>query len=536
MTVVQSGGSVAQLRRVNPYPGLMIDAEVWRDAHEYHRDLVRLHHLALHGWGIVQGLEVSLARGADNTLRIEPGIAIDPAGNFIVVGQQQMYRIMSREPGPVYLVLQFSDVLAEPATSGAGRGQPTRVIEAYRIQERDRLPTEAYVELVRIDLDPAAGSIREPNDRAVPGRNELDERNRVQLGSAAVPAELRLPPPVPLSPEAAASAPPPVAAPPDTLSPRVDHLASQIEELAKRVEAAAHVPAVIPLPVASGEDGAAASSASVQQLGQQVQQVTDEVRQLREQVASTPVSTSSPAVDALAQRVQSLAQDVETLGFQVQGLAARPEAAPPPPPPPVVVPPAPARLHVRLALVDHGSAGWDQHRRGLRLLGREIGLTASDLSADVLDQPVTLGAANAVDVLYLSGVAALSLSDADVAAVGALLDRGGVVVGEGCAVGPGAESGAREFAMSFVDLASRLGRQLTRVDRDHPLLSARHVFGEPPPGARGTPRVLESGGMVYSDADYGCAWQGGPADRPLPRGTIRESIEFGANLVTYRRS
>ena len=62
MTVARTGGSVGQLRRVNPYPGLMIDADVWRDAHEYHRDVLRLHHLALHGWGI--GLRIQdISRG-----------------------------------------------------------------------------------------------------------------------------------------------------------------------------------------------------------------------------------------------------------------------------------------------------------------------------------------------------------------------------------------------------------------------------------------------------------------------------------------
>ena len=34
-----------QFRRVNPFQGLMIDAGVWLDAHEYHRNQMRLHHL-----------------------------------------------------------------------------------------------------------------------------------------------------------------------------------------------------------------------------------------------------------------------------------------------------------------------------------------------------------------------------------------------------------------------------------------------------------------------------------------------------------
>jgi hypothetical protein len=47
--------------------------------------------------------------------------------------------------------------------------------------------------------------------------------------------------------------------------------------------------------------------------------------------------------------------------------------------------------------------------------------------------------------------------------------------------------------------------------------------------------VLKASGLVYSDADYGCSWQGGPVDRALPRAAIREAIEFGANLAVYRK-
>ena len=110
-----------------------------------------------------------------------------------------------------------------------------------------------------------------------------------------------------------------------------------------------------------------------------------------------------------------------------------------------------------------------------------------------------------------------------------------MLLGEGCRGGPNGETGAREFALSFVSLATRLGRTLTRVDRGHALMTAGHVFGEPPTGSRANARVLEAGGMVYSDADYGCAWQGGATDHPLPRATIRDALEFGVNLAIFRR-
>src|SRR3974377_1933374 len=120
--------------RVEPFPGMMIDTQIWRDAHDYHRELLRRHHLSLHGYGLVRGLEVSLVESEKNTLRIEPGIAIDPAGNFVPVASPQRYPVSARQPGIVFRVLQLSDVPV-----GSASGQSPYVREAYRIQERDRL-------------------------------------------------------------------------------------------------------------------------------------------------------------------------------------------------------------------------------------------------------------------------------------------------------------------------------------------------------------------------------------------------------------
>jgi hypothetical protein len=115
-----------------------------------------------------------------------------------------------------------------------------------------------------------------------------------------------------------------------------------------------------------------------------------------------------------------------------------------------------------------------------------------------------------------------------------VLERGGAVIGDGCAAGPSGEAGARDFGFSFDDLARKLGRRLSRLERGHALLENYYVFGEAPPGNRANGRVLAAGGMIYSDADYGCAWQGGPAQQPLARAIIRDALEFGVNLVVYR--
>ena len=214
--------ALEQFRRVNPYPGLMVDVDVWRDAHDYHRAQLHLHHLALHGWGIIQGLDISLVEGTDNTLRIEPGLAIDPAGNFISVPQGQTYQITARERQVVYLVLQQRELLSQPAPpTAANRASPmTRVVEAYRIQERDRLPEEPYIELARVDFHPDRGALRAPAEAESPGPNELDLRARVRLGSLAAPLLM--------------------SAPRTTTSSNGDELSEQLDSLTQRVASLAN--------------------------------------------------------------------------------------------------------------------------------------------------------------------------------------------------------------------------------------------------------------------------------------------------------
>ncbi len=174
-----------QLRKVNPFQGLVIDADTWKDAHNYHRDQQRLHILAFHKTGIVTGLEVTASKPPELSVNISPGMAVDPDGNVIIVSQKQRYRLQTREKGIVYLVIQFREVPAEPYQPPEG-GQPTRLLDAYRIQERDKLPSEPYVELARIDFDPTNEAVKDAKNQAKPGTNEINLHYREQA-MAAVP-------------------------------------------------------------------------------------------------------------------------------------------------------------------------------------------------------------------------------------------------------------------------------------------------------------------------------------------------------------
>jgi hypothetical protein len=185
-----------QLKRVNPFQGLVIDADTWQDAHNYHRDQQRLHVLAFHDTGIVSGLEVTAFNPPESSVNINPGIAIDPEGNVILVSQKQRYQLQThRNKGTVYLIIQFREIPGEPFQPPEG-GQPTRILEAYRIQEREQLPSESYVELARIDFDPSQPNIKDASNPSKPSLNEIDLRNR--KNARQTPAPLKASPAAPV--------------------------------------------------------------------------------------------------------------------------------------------------------------------------------------------------------------------------------------------------------------------------------------------------------------------------------------------------
>jgi hypothetical protein len=174
-----------QFKRVNPFQGLVLDADTWKDEQDYHRNQQKLHTLAFHGTGIVEGLEVKASQPPDFSLIISPGIAIDTEGNAIVVPKSQHYSLGSKNKGQVYLIIQYREVPTAPA-SPSEEGQATRVLEAYRIREVTRLPDEPCLELARLDLDPSGKSITDARAPSNPTVNEIDLRFR-QSAKASLP-------------------------------------------------------------------------------------------------------------------------------------------------------------------------------------------------------------------------------------------------------------------------------------------------------------------------------------------------------------
>jgi hypothetical protein len=175
-------------KRLQVTDGLAIDTQRWRIAHNYHRKRQNYHYNSLHLPGIVDGLGVSLIKDNDNIDRkykdgrglvIQPGIAIDGQGNFIIVDQPNYYRIRSHvaRETTIYLLISYQD----PDDLEIGEQNYSDIVtEAFRIDEKYNPPSNNEIELCRIKLQPGEITLKPSQDVFNPQANELDLTWRVQ--------------------------------------------------------------------------------------------------------------------------------------------------------------------------------------------------------------------------------------------------------------------------------------------------------------------------------------------------------------------
>ena len=179
---------------INPFErlqvadGLLINAERWRHAHSYHRQRQNVHYQSLNQPGIVCGLgvraiaapkEVAAEYRDQSWVQIQPGIAIDLAGNPIVLSKPFNFRITTElqdsEPVMVYVVARYRD----PDELEAQKREIVQ--ETFRIDEKSNLPDIWEVELCRIRLQIDKKAITQPADVFFPGYGDIDLRYRTQV-------------------------------------------------------------------------------------------------------------------------------------------------------------------------------------------------------------------------------------------------------------------------------------------------------------------------------------------------------------------
>lgn len=179
---------IEPFERLQASDGLMINAERWSRAHNYHRQRQNAHYQCLNQPGIVCGLGVRVVTAPPQVeaqyrdkrwVQIQPGIAIDLVGNLIVVPKTIDFRIATEvagsEPVMVYLVVSYVD-----PDELRRDGRSDVVQETFRVDEKSSPPESLQVEICRVLMQPGQTSIAQPNDVFFPGYNNIDLRYRTQ--------------------------------------------------------------------------------------------------------------------------------------------------------------------------------------------------------------------------------------------------------------------------------------------------------------------------------------------------------------------
>jgi hypothetical protein len=135
------------LERPRYFSGQLLTAADFEAEQQYFLARQRRHNRCLHGWGVVCGLEVNV-RG-DSEVVVEPGLALDCAGNEIVVCQPSSARV----PGKAeawFVTVEYTETPTSPVpVPGPPPGTPEDQREFTRIREGFRIDV--------VEADPGSG-------------------------------------------------------------------------------------------------------------------------------------------------------------------------------------------------------------------------------------------------------------------------------------------------------------------------------------------------------------------------------------------
>jgi hypothetical protein len=174
------------IKRLKPEDGMAVTAQLWEEAHDYHRQNQRFHNLFGHGPGIVTGLEVIASDPPDTSVYILPGMAIDSAGQSIFLAEPLTYDVGTRVDGLLYLLLSYGEGSPRPGEPvSQDGGTPLYVHTEFVIQAIPDLPDTPYVELARVRRVGRDAYLLEAKDAMHPGINEIDQRYRHPVGAPA---------------------------------------------------------------------------------------------------------------------------------------------------------------------------------------------------------------------------------------------------------------------------------------------------------------------------------------------------------------
>lgn len=170
-------------RRIKPEDGMAITAEVWQEAHEYHRQSHGFHALFSHGPGILTGLNVIASDPPDTALYILPGIAIDEDGRTIVLTQPVAYDIGHDMDGLLHVMLSYGESRPKGGNGNQQEDAPRYVHDEFSITAQTTLADSTGIELARVRRSNRDSVLVDAQNPALPQADEIDLRFRREVGA-----------------------------------------------------------------------------------------------------------------------------------------------------------------------------------------------------------------------------------------------------------------------------------------------------------------------------------------------------------------
>ena len=160
------------VKRLNYYDHQFLRAPDFSDEQDYHLSMRRLHNSSLHTWGIVQGLQVSLASGGTGTaVTVNSGVALDSTGREMVLATNTNLELGGAAANTtLYITISYDEQPSDPTTEAGGPGN-TRVTEAPKLSFSKDAPGDNSLTLILAKV-PRTGT----------GLGPVDASDRKQAG------------------------------------------------------------------------------------------------------------------------------------------------------------------------------------------------------------------------------------------------------------------------------------------------------------------------------------------------------------------
>ena len=111
----RNSADLPAFRRPRFFDGRLLSAADVQLEQQYLRQKAQLHNRLLHGWGVVDGLDV---RSSGGQIVVSTGVALDSAGNTIVLREACAVNVApsSTKQASMFVVIRYDEQLIDPIT------------------------------------------------------------------------------------------------------------------------------------------------------------------------------------------------------------------------------------------------------------------------------------------------------------------------------------------------------------------------------------------------------------------------------------